>query len=393
MMKCIVQQISKELNKVVLAGTVDFCDLIGHVRLSYRKQSSERMDEYQRRVEPTRVNSIANFIRNSIKANEKGNFVALFPTSIILACSNEIVDVQTAKVGDVIEMPLSNDTMIVDGQHRFSALQSLYNKVLDSFLAEDRKTLDFLRGYALNCTVLLNFDIWEQAEVFASVNFNQKSVNKSLFYDIYGIMLPDGEFEKIPKHNEIYIAHALVNYLDSSEKSVFHGFVKMLGKGTGYVSQAFLVEALLKNFSPEGIWSDAVESLRNKTKDYMYIAFELSAYLAAVRVTFKNYWPKNVSDKPISLLCKTTGIGACLMFLTCLHLNMSNNMLNSLKSIMGNFENYSDVIDYFVDQLNCLRPYAEELFGLDSSYAGGAGEGMQKKLYGKMREIWIASKS
>lgn len=52
--------------------------------------------------------------------------------------------------------------------------------------------------------------------------------------------MPDGTFEKIPKHNEIYISHALVSYLDSSEKSPFHGFVKMLGKGSGYVSQAFL---------------------------------------------------------------------------------------------------------------------------------------------------------
>lgn len=38
MIKGFVQQISKDKNKVVITGTVGFCDLIGKVRLSYRKK-------------------------------------------------------------------------------------------------------------------------------------------------------------------------------------------------------------------------------------------------------------------------------------------------------------------------------------------------------------------
>lgn len=390
MIKGFVQQISKDKNKAVITGTVGFCDLIGKVRLSYRKKSND-IDEYQRRIEPNRVKSISKFIRNSIKANYDGHFVALFPTSIILACGNEEMDLMNLSIGDNITIDSQADTLIVDGQHRYSALLDLYNKVKFSFLEDDRIIFNFLQNYTFNCSILLNFDIWEQAEVFASVNFNQKAVSKSLFYDIYGIMMPDGAFEKIPKHNEIYISHALVSYLDSSLKSPFHGFVKMLGKGSGYVSQAFFVEALLKNFAPEGIWSDAVQSLRNNNKDYMYIAYELSAYLAAIRDTFKKYWPENVGEKPISLLCKTTGIGAILLFLTNLHLKIKKELLENLKNSQLNPIDYAEIISFFLNQLRPLKPYGEELFGLNSSFAGGAGEGMQKKLYNKMKELWIAS--
>lgn len=126
MIKGFVQQISKDKNKAVITGTVGFCDLIGKVRLSYRKKSND-IDEYQRRIEPNRVKSISKFIRNSIKANYDGHFVALFPTSIILACGNEEMDLMNLSIGDTITIDSQADTLIVDGQHRYSALLDLYN--------------------------------------------------------------------------------------------------------------------------------------------------------------------------------------------------------------------------------------------------------------------------
>ena len=46
--------------------------------------------------------------------------------------------------------------------------------------------LDYIKQFEFNCTILLGFDKWEQGKVFADVNFNQKPVNKSLYYDIFG---------------------------------------------------------------------------------------------------------------------------------------------------------------------------------------------------------------
>lgn len=390
MIKCFIQQISQELNKAVMIGTVSFLDLKGKVRLSYRKDSSSQMDDYQRRTDPKRVKEIAQFIRKGISANNAGQFVPLFPTSIILACSMEEGDFTSLSVGEVTNFNVPSDTMIVDGQHRLGAFEFLYKQVVDSFAEDDKSIKNFIESYSFNCCVLLNFDIWEQAEVFASVNFNQKKVNKSLFYDLYGIQLPEGDFERIPRQNEIYIAHKLVSYLDSNPKSPFHGFVKMLGTGTGFVSQAFLVEALLKNFSPTGIWSDAVDSLKNRTIDYMYVAYELSAYLAAIRGNFKDWWPEEVGKKPKSLLCKTTGVGAILMFLTTLHNKMDEDLKEKMKSSKFNPLNYAEIIVYFDKMLAPLKKYGEELFGLTSSFSGGAGDGMQKKLYNRMIEIWMS---
>ena len=390
MIKCIIQQISQEQNKAVMVGTVSFLEMKGKVRLSYRKFSTLQMEEYQRRTDPRRVKQIAQFIRNGICANKSGQFVPLFPTSVILACSMEEGEFASLKVGEIAHFNVPNDTMIVDGQHRFCAFESLYKQVVDSFNEDDKAIKNFIESYSFNCCVLLNFDIWEQAEVFASVNFNQKKVNKSLFYDIYGIQLPDGDFERIPRQNEIYIAHRLISYLDSNKNSPFHGFVKMLGTGRGYVSQAFLVEALLKNFSPTGIWKDAVESLKKKTIDYMYVAYELSAYLAAVRGNFKDWWPEEVGGKPKSLLCKTTGVGAILMFLTTLHNKMEDELKEKLKTAKFNPLYYAEVIVFFDKQLSPLKGHGNELFSLTSSFSGGAGDGMQKKLYNRMLQIWMS---
>lgn len=390
MIKCIIQQISQELNKAVMIGTVRFLDMRGKVRLSYRKSSSSQLDEYQRRTDPKRVKEIAQFIRNGICANNVGQFVPLFPTSIILACSMEDGEFTSLKVGELANLKVPSDTMIVDGQHRFGAFEFLYSQVIDSLDDDDKIIKNFIESYSFNCCVLLNFDIWEQAEVFASVNFNQKKVNKSLFYDLYGVQLPEGDFERIPRQNEIYIAHKLVSYLDSNTKSPFHSFVKMLGTGRGYVSQAFLVECLLKNFAPTGIWADAVQSLKNKTKDYMYVAYELSAYLAAIRGNFRNWWPDEVGEKPKSLLCKTTGVGAILMFLSTLHNKMNEDLKNKLKEAKFNPLYYAEVIVFFDKQLSPLKGYGNELFSLTSSFSGGAGDGMQKKLYKRMLEIWMS---
>jgi len=43
---------------------------------------------------------------------------------------------------------------------------------------------------------MMNFDTWEQAQVFAEVNFNQKRVSRSLYYDIYGMNYSEDSTDK-----------------------------------------------------------------------------------------------------------------------------------------------------------------------------------------------------
>jgi hypothetical protein len=254
------------------------------------------------------------------------------------------------------------------------------------------KVLKYLRNYKFSCSVLLNYDVWEQAQVFASVNFNQKKVNRSLFYDIYGIMIPDTDSLVIPKQNEIYIAHQLVAYLNGNQNSPFRGFVNMLGTGNGFVSQAFLVEQFLMHLSSNGIWADVTLDLKEKTNKKLqnYAAAELSAYLAAIRGTFKKYWPDD-GRSSVSVLCKTTGIGAIMRFLKDLHLSMPPSLQNEMKETPSSPFTYAEIITYFSNNIEPLKSYGEILFSTEGKgeFNGTGGQGLQIKLYNKMKELWI----
>lgn len=391
-----IQQSTPNTKKAVLSGLVRFIDLIGRVRYNYKKDKDEIHTsdhiEYQRRVDESRLNEISRFIEQSIICSNKGITAPIFPTSIILAADNEWINFDDAFPGKLIEMQeIPQGTLIVDGQHRFFGMLKLYNKAKEErslFNETSSEIVNYLDNYYFNCTILVNYDLWEQAQVFASVNFNQKKVNKSLFYDIYGINLPNNNYITIPKQNEIYIAHQLVKHLDSSEKSPFKGFVRMLGKGKGFISQAFLVECFMKLLSENGIWADTVSILKETGKLNNFAANELTAYLAAIRFTFIDYWPEDTMAKP-SLLCKTTGIGAVMQFLPDIHNALSEKTLENIKdnySVMA----YAALINEMYTLIKPLAPFGKEFFAItdDSKYVGGAGKGMQAKLYNDIYSRW-----
>ena len=397
MISAFIQQITPNANKAVLTGLVKFVDMIGQVRYSYKKDKTEKSyednEEYQRRVDDNRLKEISNFIERSVLSNAKSITSPIFPTSIILAVDNEWIDFENAAIGQPIKIDkIPDKTLIVDGQHRYFGMLKLYNKIMESsqFSYDGARVIrEYLEKYYFNCTLLVNYDIWEQAQVFASVNFNQKKVNKSLFYDIYGINLPDSNSVVIPMQNEIYIAHQLVKYLDSSDKSPFKGFVKMLGKGKGFVSQAFVVECLLKHLSISGIWNKEVQTLLDTGKFGNLPVYELTAYLSSIKYTFKEYWPETVEERPKSLLCKTTGVGAIMQFLADIHDSLPSDLIEKAR-IEGGVFHYAELFAAFNSRIQPLRPFGGQFFAIttDSKYAGGAGKGMQKKLYDAIVEKW-----
>lgn len=388
MSKVIVHNSFEEKRKSVLVGLVSFKELDGRVRLSYRTEESN--SDYQRQIEEDRVKSIAKYIVRCIAANEKGGTNLIFPNSIILACPNESENPNIFKIGESFDFEVPEQTMIVDGQHRFSGVKRLYEEASSSssvYGYNSETIIRYIESFSFSCTILVNYDMWEQAQIFANVNFNQKKVNKSLFYDIYGVSIPLDDSNTIPKQNEIYLAHELVALLENDSSSAFNGFVKMLGKGSGYVSQSFLVEAFMKHLSSRGIWSDAVEMLKRNDQNYKYIAHELLAYFAAVRFTFKNIWPEEVEDKPSSVLCKTTGVGAIISLLKDAHIEMPNADVMEMKANAFSPLEYAKTISFFTNYLKPLQPYGETLFALKGEFARGAGGGMQNSLYVRMKEI------
>lgn len=399
-MKFQVQQINKEGRTAVLVGCVRFTDLLGKVEISYRDyDDDERKAFYQRRVDDKRTREISKFILNAIEAGLKGESVPIFPTSIILAFNDYDRDMADIRMNDTVDIPmLPEGILIVDGQHRYSGMEYLYGQLKEMentlFNEDAGRILEVVRQYSFNCSILLNYDIWQQAQVFASVNFNQKKVNKSLFYDIYGIQLPPGENCILPKQNEIYIAHQLVEHLNSGTTSPFKGFVKMLGTGKGFISQAFLVEQFLRLLGVGHMWGDVTMDLRNGGQKRLqnYAAAELTYYLYAVKQAFPQYWPQGTEKKP-SVLCRTTGMGAMLRFLENLHDCIDPALLRRVKEPSADPTEYAKVLAelnlFFFRELNKLSDSAEKLFDPEKGEFGSTGgKGLELSLYNRIMEIW-----
>lgn len=388
-----IQQINYENRTAVLVGCIPYTNLRQKAKFSFIDESDNSENYYQRKVDEGRTKSIADYIKRSILS--KSTTSPVFPTSIIIAFDNDgqFFNSENHSLSDIIEISLPDEIMIVDGQHRLAGMNRLYESVDTGLFPElrnhDEKTvLKFLNSYKFNCSVLLNYDLWQQAQVFASVNFNQRRVNKSLFYQIYGIKLPEGEPTDIPHQNEIYIAHKLVDYVNRQQISPLKGMVRMLGSGGGNVSQAFLVERLVNLLSPFGIWSDVTQDVKSGGAKHLidYALVEFVAYLIAIRNTFIKYWPKDVEGNVSSILCKTTGMGALLRLLPNIHSTIPNNTLQYLKSDPQN----SIVImsELFYESLSRISLYENKFFGKNSQYSKGGGVGLQSQLYNEMYRCW-----
>jgi len=242
-------------SKAIYVGKISYFQLKDKVSLTKRIVSGNT--EYQRESDMTRVNKIAEFLEKHEKS------VSPFPTPLVLALSTEQNVLITTKkentsntsislteytqqeeplpvlindqgnsdidesTDDFFELYIPNNTIekifIVDGQHRFLGIEKYFLK--------NKQEKDF----EFSVTFLLDYDIYEQAEVFANINFKQKPVNKSLYYDIFG---------SLPGRNEFTFTHYLVKTINTNPP--LDGIVKMLGKGSGIISLAFMVETIIK---------------------------------------------------------------------------------------------------------------------------------------------------
>ena len=103
-------------------------------------------------------------------------------------------------------------------------------------------------------------------------------------------------------------------FLNKKDNSPLQGQIKMLGNGKGVISQAFLVEALFLHMSsPRGIWYfDIYKEVDKQLLNRMKV--ELFSYLSVTKELFKDYW-----NNDSSIMLKTTGMGALLLFMGYLH--------------------------------------------------------------------------
>ena len=384
--------------QIVLQACIPFVDLKKSAQFGYRVNPmddpysasifGDANEQYQRRVDKKRVGEIKEFIKNSVLKEKGGDVVSvLFPTAMLLAFDYDdevIVD----EKDNTFEFVFPELVYIVDGQHRLWSMIELYKEV--SILKDEDSLFitNYLEKFKFNCTLLMNFDMWEQAQVFASVNFKQKAVNKSLYYDIYGMEYHEDENDR--EKSAMFVAHQIIQVLNDDSKSALQGFIKMLGAGRGYVSQSCLADAMIPSIlSDQGIWYIDFEALDGEMPVYNFMIVEAMSFFNAVAETFPNMWPKN-GEKAPSILCKTTGIQVLVRLMGYLH------KINR-RSIHKMIDRKSPDIYINIEYQSLMKEYLSlfvarqvELFGLGNNggkFSGTGGKGLVKRLYEELVRI------
>lgn len=400
---------NNNLSKNTFVGSIAFDVLSKYRKLTWRTNDSKK-DEgdgqelfYQRHINDAKTKKIVEYIYDNLAdltiSEKKSNngIIALFPTAIIVSLEADMVDYNSEddhkKINKEKEKKADEDKIImllkdeigwyfyiptdygknifiVDGQHRIVGIESFRKKYPDL-----RGTMSKLK---LPITILLNYGLYEQAQVFANVNFEQKPVNRSLYYDIFGAM-PG-------VRNKITFSHFLAKYLNQDEDSVLRGMIKMLGnEKDGIISQAFMVQNLIKLTKNDGkIFNFYFKKYKKGNDDIFEIVLRiLKIYFSEIKKNFIKYYPVYNDDglyyrsEYKSILFKTTGVGALLRLL--------NDFDKEAKMFSDNI-NYLN--KYFSKTLSLISDSeAKELFSGDGDYAGGSGGGQQLKLYHRLKAI------
>jgi hypothetical protein len=157
----------------------------------------------------------------------------------------------------------------------------------------------------------------------------------------------------------------------------------MLGNGSGTISQAFLVEALLPHIStPKGIWYvDPYKEVMSERLNVMKV--ELFSYLKVVSSLFEPLW---TGDK--SIIKKTTGIGALLRLMGVIHEKLSSETMKDLeKQHKDNLSvDYMEKISKFLSK---LKPKMEYFFSSDTEkghFCGTGGRGLEMQLFKEIKK-------
>lgn len=394
-MKAFIQHKDTNCNKMVMQALIGFVELKDSVVFTSktnlnRQNKSEKiiakesLDYYQRRIDTNRITDIERFIIGSILDERNGIILAtLFPSSMILAISDNENEIKSGD-GETCDINLTQNVFIVDGQHRMLAMMRVYEKI-DSYRELDSNDKSYIKEYIeqyrFNCTVLVNYDLWEQGQVFINVNFKQKPVNKSLYYEIFGSVYREEKSEW--SRNKIYLAHCLAKTLNERKESPYYRRVKMLGTGDGFISQAFIVEALIPHFSINGIWQYDSNQDTLSSGEFTFFATELLSFFVAVKKLFSPYWPKAEATKG-TLITKTTSFGAFSRVMGLMRGPEDQVMIDALKFCTKKQELCELYIQRVLERLEPLKSESDSLFGSESDFAKGSGRGWESKLYQRM---------
>ncbi|MFH6964213.1 DGQHR domain-containing protein [Flavobacterium plurextorum] len=219
---------------------------------------------------------------------------------------------------------ISKTVLVIDGQHRLEGLK--------------KTSEDIQEQYDLIISFIIGFDRSVIAKQFYTINYEQKSVNKSLLYQL------TGEFSR--EINELTFMHNATKLLNELKDSPFYSRIKMLGKAPKNatpedkekmsISQAFFIDSTIRFVSAKakGTLSPPIFlKYYLNPSEHIYIIKTIARYFTAVK-KIKPDWdtPKE------SVLSKGMGVTALLRVLNILFPMIFKNELHNNWSMIDNLK-------------------------------------------------------
>ncbi|MGP4843109.1 DGQHR domain-containing protein [Marinobacter sp. 1Y8] len=191
---------------------------------------------------------------DELRQKEISNYIvtheAAFPNSIILGANytedGELVEdeerqwkVRETDTGSfILTIPSSEElASIIDGQHRLKSFRYADDKVKKNF--------------QLLCSIYLDLPVPYHAYLFSTINFNQKKVDRSLAYNLFGFDIDASDSDKwVPETLAVSLARRL-NVAETPFKNAI--VLGVIGASTSHesmkISMATVVDGLLRLFS------------------------------------------------------------------------------------------------------------------------------------------------
>lgn len=214
------------------------------VRVSYvaRRGVDDERGAVQRLLNPTRIASIRDFLLAG----------GQFPTSIVLNWNSD--DAPRAKGDRLIVKRTAQSAQIIDGQHRVKGLEEAIEK---------KKSMG---EFQVPVSIYIGLTTKKCADLFLSINTEQKPVHRSLVFDLYSLA---SDYVVDPAALR---AGDLASELNENSDSPYLGFIKFPGapKGQKGLALSTVVSAVKPLAEEKGVFEQVgLTELQTQTQFLM----------------------------------------------------------------------------------------------------------------------------
>lgn len=371
------------LQKITVAKLKTFTRFTERILMGFDEQELPIYNDYfQRKLDVSKVNKIADFLIDDPNS--------IFPTNIVLAVPEEVIDV-VYEDDDTLQFNIKARVIdqlarhvlitIVDGQHRIRGIETALERLTrdidtlfpilnagnnHSLEQKYRKLIesrDKLLSFELIVTYALNATIDFQASIFSIINRTQTKVPENLVQSLFG--LTDKES---PQKTALEITLAL----NAHPSSPFFKRIKLYGHDrsiipeTPVLTQSSFVKSLVKL-----ICINSREAERDRFRERKDLVSNITPNLC-----FRRYYARNEDQKIINILyAYFKCVDETLLDDNSIsYWSIENRTKNVLQTTVG-FESLLNVLPIILQQISeedketieAYRPFVNKLKDIDYS--------------------------